>query len=118
MDFDTTAIIFWKRQQAAMWYQGSFILSKFLNKGKLAYPVDWVPYPQVGSTKPAVSVDAESTYMRRRREEQGRRAKFLDFVVSKEAQTKMLELDGPFAANRWGCSLGLFSCTRAPSWKI
>ncbi len=101
MDFDTTAIIFWKRQQAAMWYQGSFILSKFLNKGKLAYPVDWVPYPQVGSTKPAVSVYAESTYMlNKKSKNKDAAAKFLDFVVSKEAQTKMLELDGPFAANR------------------
>ena len=47
MDFDTTAIIFWKRQQAAMWYQGSFILAKFLGPdGKLTYPVDWFPYPE------------------------------------------------------------------------
>jgi raffinose/stachyose/melibiose transport system substrate-binding protein len=101
MDFDTTAIIFWKRQQAAMWYQGSFILSKFLDKGKLAYPVDWVPYPKIGGTKPSVSVYAESTYMlNKNSKNKDAAAAFLDFVVSKEAQTKMLELDGPFAANR------------------
>jgi raffinose/stachyose/melibiose transport system substrate-binding protein len=59
MDFDGTAIIFWKRQKAAMWYQGSFILPKFLNKdGKLDYHVDWFPYPQIGSTKPSISMFA------------------------------------------------------------
>ena len=101
MDFDTTAIIFWKRQKAAMWYQGSFILGKFLTNQKLTYPVDWVPFPQIGATKPTVSVYAESTYMiSKQSKNKDAAAEFLNFVVSKEAQTKMLELDGPFAANR------------------
>ncbi len=101
MDFDTTAIIFWKKQQAAQWYQGSFILSKFLKDKKLIYPVDWFPYPQVGSQKPSMSVFAESTWMMAKRSQhKAEAAKFLNWVISKEAQEKMVATDGPFAANR------------------
>jgi raffinose/stachyose/melibiose transport system substrate-binding protein len=101
MDFDTTAIIFWKKQQAAQWYQGSFILSKFLKDKKLIYPVDWFPYPQVGSQKPSMSVFAESTWMMAKRSQhKAEAAKFLNWVISKQAQEKMVATDGPFAANR------------------
>jgi raffinose/stachyose/melibiose transport system substrate-binding protein len=101
MDFDTTAIIFWKKQQAAQWYQGSFILSRFLKDKKLIYPVDWFPYPQIGSQKPSMSVFAESTWMMAKRSpHKAEAAKFLNFVISREAQEKMVALDGPFAANR------------------
>ena len=59
MDFDTTAIIFWKKQQAAMWYQGSFILSRFLGGRKLIYPVDWFPYPKIGPESVRVGIRGE-----------------------------------------------------------
>jgi ABC-type glycerol-3-phosphate transport system substrate-binding protein len=101
MDFDSTAIIFWKRQQAAMWYQGSFILSKFLTNNKLQYPVDWFPYPQIGSQKPTISVFAESTYMINKKSKyKDQAAKFLNFLVSPQAQRYMLAHESPFAANR------------------
>jgi raffinose/stachyose/melibiose transport system substrate-binding protein len=101
MDFDTTAIIFWKRQQAAQWYQGSFILSKFLKDKKLTYPVDWFPYPKIGTQKPSMSVFAESTWMMAKRSQhKAEAAKFLNWVISRQAQEKMVATDGPFAANR------------------
>ena len=101
MDFDTTAIIFWKKQQAAQWYQGSFILAKFLKDKKLTYPVDWFPYPQIGTQKPSMSVFAESTWMMAKRSQhKAEAAKFLNWVISRTAQEKMVATDGPFAANR------------------
>ncbi len=102
MDFDTTAIIFWRRQQAAMWYQGSFIMSKFLNaQNQLQYPVDWFPYPQIGNQKPTISVFAESTYMiNKRSQHKDEAASFLNFVISRQAQAMLVKMDGPFAANR------------------
>lgn len=102
MDFDGTAIIFWKRQKAAMWYQGSFILAKFLGPdGKLQYPVDWFPYPSIGSTPPSVSVFAESTWMiNKASQHKDEAAELLDYLVSKEAQSKMVASLGPFPANQ------------------
>ncbi|MDB5075354.1 MAG: extracellular solute-binding protein [Chloroflexi bacterium] len=101
MDFDTTAIIFWKKQQAAMWYQGSFILPKFLDANRnLTYPVDWFPYPQIGSQTPTVSVFAESTYMiNKKSQHKDEAAAFLNYVVSKTAQSHFVASVGPFAAN-------------------
>ncbi len=101
MDFDGTAIIFWKRQQAAMWYQGSFIMSRFLgDDGKLTYPVDWFPYPKIEGADPSVSIFAESTWMiNNNSQHKDEAAEFLDFMVSKEAQTQMLTKLGPFPAN-------------------
>ena len=101
MDFDTTAIIFWKRQKAAMWYQGSFILAKFLDEnGKLLYPVDWFAYPRIGSTDPSISVFAESTWMiNKSSQHKAEAAELLDYLVSKAAQTRMVKDVGPFPAN-------------------
>jgi raffinose/stachyose/melibiose transport system substrate-binding protein len=101
MDFDGTAIIFWKRQKAAMWYQGSFILAKFLNAdGKLDYPVDWFAYPKVADAQPSVSVFAESTWMiNKESKHKDEAAALLDWLVSKEAQTRMVRELGPFPAN-------------------
>ena len=101
MDFDGTAIIFWKRQQAAMWYQGSFILSRFLgDDGKLTYPVDWFPYPKIQGADPSVSIFAESTWMiNKNSPHQDEAAELLDFMVSQEAQTQMLTKLGPFPSN-------------------
>ena len=101
MDFDGTAIIFWKRQQAAMWYQGSFILSRFLgDDGQLTYPVDWFPYPKIGDVDPSVSIFAESTWMiNKNSQHKDEAAEFLNFMVSKEAQAQMVKQLGPFPAN-------------------
>ncbi len=101
MDFDGTAIIFWKREQAAMWYQGSFILSKFLgDDGKLQYPVGWFPYPKIGDVEPSVSVFAESTWMiNKNSQHKDAAAELLNFLVSKDAQAKMVSTLGPFPAN-------------------
>jgi raffinose/stachyose/melibiose transport system substrate-binding protein len=101
MDFDGTAIIFWKREQAAMWYQGSFILSRFLGSdGNLQYPVDWFPYPKIGDTDPSVSVFAESTWMiNKNSQHKDEAAELLNYLVSKEAQAKMVSDLGPFPSN-------------------
>lgn len=101
MDFDGTAFIFWKREKAAMWYQGSFILSRFLDEnGKLNSPVDWFPYPKIEGAEPSVSVFAESTWMiNNNSEHKDEAAELLDFLVSQEAQTQLLTRFGPFPAN-------------------
>ncbi len=107
MDFDTTAIIFWKKQKAAMWYQGSFILPKFITNKKLTQPVDWFPYPQIGSQAPTVSVFAEDTYMINKKSgHKAEAAKFLDYLVSAEAQRKQVDLVGPFASNAAAVPVG------------
>lgn len=101
MDFDGTAIIFWKRQKAGMWYQGSFILAKFLGPdGKLQYPIDWFPYPAIGSAEPSVSVFAESTWMiNNASQHKDQAAELLNYLVSKGAQARMVASIGPFPAN-------------------
>lgn len=102
MDFDGTAIIFWKREKAAMWYQGSFIMPKFLNSSnKLTYPVDWFPFPKIGSTKPSISMFAENTWMiNKASQHKDQAAELLNFLVSKQAQNKMVQDFGPFPANK------------------
>ncbi len=100
MDFDTTAIIFWKKQKAAMWYQGSFILPKFITDKKLTQPVDWFPYPQIGNQSPTVSVFAEDTYMiNKKSAHKAEAAKFLDFLVSAASQRQQVDLVGPYSPN-------------------
>jgi raffinose/stachyose/melibiose transport system substrate-binding protein len=100
MDFDGTAIIFWKKQKAAMWYQGSFILPKFLTGKTLNQPVDWFPYPQIGSQKPTVSVFAEDTYMiDKKSAHKAEAAKFLDALVSAQSQQQQVSLVGPYSPN-------------------
>ena len=103
MDFDSTAIIFWKRQQAAMWYQGSFILAKFLSPDdKLLYPVDWFPFPQIGSMEASIEMFAENTWMiNKKSAHKAQAAELLDFLISREAQARMVDEVGPFPANRF-----------------
>jgi raffinose/stachyose/melibiose transport system substrate-binding protein len=101
MDFDGTAIVFWKRGSAGMWYQGSFILSKFITDGKLTQPVDWFPYPQVGTTTPSMSMFAENTYMiNKASTHKAAAAELLDYLVSKPVQSRMVSEVGPFPANK------------------
>jgi raffinose/stachyose/melibiose transport system substrate-binding protein len=84
-----------------MWYQGSFILAKFLDdKGKLEYPVDWFAYPKVGDADPSISVFAESTWMiNKASQHKAEAAELLDYLVSKPVQTRMVRDLGPFPAN-------------------
>jgi raffinose/stachyose/melibiose transport system substrate-binding protein len=101
MDFDGTAIVFWKRGAAGMWYQGSFILSKFLTNGKLSEPVDWFPYPQIGNTTPSMSMFAENTYMiNKSSTHKAAAAELLNSLVSKPVQSRMVSEVGPFPANK------------------
>lgn len=100
-DFDGTAIVFWKRQAAGMWYQGSFILPKFITNGKLSSPVDWFPYPQIGSVTPTMSMFAENTYMiNKASKHKAADAELLNYLVSKPVQTRMVNEVGPFPANK------------------
>lgn len=102
MDFDTTAIIPWSQGKAAMWYEGSFILSKFLNDShtKLLYPVSFFPFPKIGNVPPTMEVFAENCFMiNAHSTHKDAAAKFLNFVVSAEAQKQMVDMSNPFPVN-------------------
>lgn len=103
MDFDSTAIQPFSQGKVAMWYQGSFILGKFLNSGhtKLTLPVSFFPFPQIGSTPPSIEIFAENAFMlnaHSKYQDQG--AKFLNLVASKQGQEQMVKLDAPFPVNK------------------
>ena len=117
MDFDTTAIIFWKRQQAAMWYQGSFILSKFLNKGKLAYPVDWVPYPQDRQHEAVgLGLCREHVHAQQEEQEQGRRRQVPRLRRLQGGSDEDARARWPVRGKPLGAPAGLVACTRAEGW--
>jgi raffinose/stachyose/melibiose transport system substrate-binding protein len=101
MDYDSTADIYWKRDDAAMWYQGSFILGKFVKDGKLTEPLNWFPYPQIGARSSTISVFAEDTFMMSSRSKnKAAAAELLKFIASREAQQKMAATMGNYAARK------------------
>jgi raffinose/stachyose/melibiose transport system substrate-binding protein len=102
MDDDSTSIIFWKRQQAAMWYEGSFYINKFVDRNhQLVQPeTDWFALPQIGNVKPTIEMFAESAWMMNKASAHpAAAAALLNFLVSKEAQQQMVNIVGPYASN-------------------
>jgi raffinose/stachyose/melibiose transport system substrate-binding protein len=93
------AFIPWNQGKAAMWYQGSFNLGSFRGEGKqcCTVPMDFFPLPAFPGVDPVMSVFAEDTLMiHAKSPHKDEAAEFIDWMVSKEAMTKKLEIDKPF----------------------
>jgi len=96
------AMVPWSQGKVLHWYQGSFNLGRF--RGEKAQccvvPMDWFALPPISGKKPTMSVFAEDTIMiHSKSKNPDAAAEFLNWMVSKEAMTKKLELDKPFSSN-------------------
>lgn len=95
------AVIPFCNGEAAMWYQGTFLLPS-LHGGKgtdFLCPVDFFTYPQIGGQEPTASVYANETLMvNANSKKKDAAAEFVNFVVSKEAQQHKVGVR-PFASN-------------------
>jgi raffinose/stachyose/melibiose transport system substrate-binding protein len=92
----------WAQGKVLHWYQGSFILGSF--RGDQAkccvVPTDFFPMPAIGNRKPIMSVYAEDTVMiHAASKNKDAAAEFVNWMVSKEATTKKLEIDKPYPSN-------------------
>jgi raffinose/stachyose/melibiose transport system substrate-binding protein len=97
----TPAATLFASGKAAMWYQGSFLLTRFLDdEGRPLFPFDFFEFPPIGNQQPTVSVFVEDGLMINRHSAHPHEAAaFLNWVLSEEAQTRQLELGMPFPAN-------------------
>jgi ABC-type glycerol-3-phosphate transport system substrate-binding protein len=96
------AMVPWSQGKALHWYQGSFNLGRFRGESPqcCVVPMDWFAMPAIGGKKPTMSVFAEDTIMiHSKSKNPDAAAEFLNWMVSKEAMTKKLELDKPFPSN-------------------
>ena len=86
----TPAVVPFGQGKVATWFQGSFMLTTFLDaSGKPKFPLDFVPLPQIGDQQPTMSVFVENTLMiNTNSKHQDEAAEFLNYVLSKESQTK------------------------------
>ena len=96
------AMVPWTQGKVLHWYQGSFNLGRF--RGEQAQccvvPMDFFPMPQIGDKKPVMSVFAEDTIMiHAKSPNKDAAAEFLNWMVSKEAMSKKLEIDKPYPSN-------------------
>jgi ABC-type glycerol-3-phosphate transport system substrate-binding protein len=92
----------WAQGKVLHWYQGSFILGSF--KGDLkqccGVPTDWFAMPPIDGKKPTMSVFAEDTIMiHAASKNKDAAAEFVNWMVSKEAGSKKLEIDKPYPSN-------------------
>jgi raffinose/stachyose/melibiose transport system substrate-binding protein len=93
------AMVPWTQGKVLHWYQGSFNLGRF--RGDQAQccvvPMDFFPMPQIGDRKPIMSVFAEDTIMiHDKSPNKDAAAEFVNWMVSKEAMSKKLEIDKPY----------------------
>jgi raffinose/stachyose/melibiose transport system substrate-binding protein len=97
----TPAVTLFASGKAAMWYQGSFLLTRFLDdQGRPLFPFDFFEFPRIGEQSPTASVFVEDGLMINRHSlHPDQAAAFLDWVLSTEAQTRQLQLGMPFPAN-------------------
>lgn len=97
----TPAVVPFSKGEVAMWYQGSFMISRFTDEaGNPKFPLDYFALPQIGDVPPTMSVFAESTLMMNANSEhKDEAAEFLDFVVSKEAMTDQAKRNELYPAN-------------------
>jgi raffinose/stachyose/melibiose transport system substrate-binding protein len=96
------AMVPWTQGKVLQWYQGSFNLGRF--RGEQAQcclvPMDFFPMPQIGDKKPVMSVFAEDTIMiHAKSPNKDAAAEFVNWMVSKEAMSKKLEIDKPYPSN-------------------
>jgi raffinose/stachyose/melibiose transport system substrate-binding protein len=78
------------------------MLSVFVDeKGQPKFPIDFFPLPQIGNVKPTISVFAENTLMMNANSKnKDAAAEFLNYVISKDAQTRQtIEARQVFPAN-------------------
>jgi raffinose/stachyose/melibiose transport system substrate-binding protein len=87
--------------RAAMWYQGSFILTRFIDDaGQSFFPLGFFEFPKIGDQSPTVSVFVEDGLMiNKHSPHQEEAGKFLDWALSEQAQEKQLALGMPYPAN-------------------
>lgn len=97
----TPAATLFASGQTGMWYQGSFLLTRFMDdRGRSLFPFDFFEFPRVGAEPPTVSVFVEDGLMLNRHSHHlDEAAAFVDWVLSREAQKKQLEFGLPFPAN-------------------
>ena len=92
----------WAEGKVLHWYQGSFIIGSFRGDKKqcCSKPTDWFPMPAIGDRKPVISVYDEDTVMiHAASKNKDAAAEFVNWMVSKDAATKKLEIDKPFPSN-------------------
>jgi raffinose/stachyose/melibiose transport system substrate-binding protein len=84
------AVVPFSQGKVATWYQGSFMLTRFLDaNGKPNFPLSYFPFPKMGDETPTISVFVENTLMINANSgHKDEAADFMNWVVSKEAQTK------------------------------
>jgi raffinose/stachyose/melibiose transport system substrate-binding protein len=96
------AMVPWSQGKVLHWYQGSFNLGRFRGENPqcCVVPMDWFAMPPIGGKKAVMSVFAEDTLMiHTKSKNPDAAAEFLNWMVSKEAMTKKLEIDKPFPSN-------------------
>ena len=96
------AMVPWTAGKALHWYQGSFNLGRFRGDAKqcCVVPMDFFPMPAFGDKKPVMSVFAEDTIMiHAKSPNKDAAAEFLNWMVSKDAMSKKLEIDKPYPSN-------------------
>ena len=100
-DLGTVGLTPWERGSVGMMYQGSFVIPDFESNGKPTFPINWFPYPKIGSRKPTIEMFAENTMMiNRNTQYPAESAEFLNYLISNASQTKMDSTVGPFPVNR------------------
>lgn len=97
----TPAVTLFASGQAGMWYQGSFLLTRFLNDdGRPLFPFGFFNFPPVGDVPSTVSVFVEDGLMiNKHSPHPDEAAAFLDWALSKEAQERQLALGMAYPAN-------------------
>lgn len=96
------AMVPWSQGKVLHWYQGSFNLGRFRGEKPqcCVVPMDWFALPPIAGKKATMSVFAEDTIMiHSKSKNPDAAAEFLNWMVSKEAMTKKLEIDKPFPSN-------------------
>jgi ABC-type glycerol-3-phosphate transport system substrate-binding protein len=97
----TPAATLFATGRTGMWYQGSFLLTRFMDDGGLPlFPFDFFQFPSFDAKPSTVSVFVEDGLMINSHSlHVNEAAEFLDWVLSAEAQEKQLESGLPFPAN-------------------
>jgi raffinose/stachyose/melibiose transport system substrate-binding protein len=97
----TPAVTLFASGRSGMWYQGSFLLTRFMNdEGRPLFPFGFFEFPPVGDEPSTVSVFVEDGLMiNKHSPHPDEAAAFLDWALSKEAQEKQLALGMPYPAN-------------------
>ena len=108
------AMVPWTQGKALHWYQGSFNLGRFRGEKPkcCVVPMDFFPMPPIDGKKPIMSVFAEDTIMiHAKSPNKDAAAEFVNWMISKPAMTKKLEIDKPYPS-----SMSKPTCRACPRW--